>query len=392
MQTTKEAKTGSGGPRKVTRVLHVCDSSTSWDATYALDALTHRLPSDSHPQSIVAADRASLRALTARNLSPVLIGRPLTLGALAAPRFQRYADEVQPDLIHAWGPRAAATAAAAGGPYALVVSISDPIIAGRDAKLLRTLCETHDSAICTPTERVRRRVVECGCPFDATVVIRPGIDFRDVSRDQSGDLRQHLGVGRSELLLLLPPLGGIDGAAADAVKACSLLAHAGTTAHIVLPSDHASAKGAMRLAEELKLPNLVRIAPPETHIEALVAVADAVLVAPTGDAPSAAAAAWAMATRTLVIGSATYAVAELIGSGMNGILFKRTAGKPCVVEIAKALRDRDRHAKLIEAAHGQAFEVFSMRRFLDQHAQLYKNALTGATPGDGITDAAMTGV
>lgn len=390
MQTATEEKTGSSAPRSITRVLHICDSTTSWDATYALAALIERLPSDAHPQSLVATDRISLRALTARKLAPVLIGRPLTLGALAAPRLERYANEVQPDLIHAWGPRAAATAAAAGGPCPLVVSISDPNVAQENAKLLRTLCETEGAAICTPTERVRRTAVESGCPFDQTVVIRPGIDFRGITADQRDGLRQRLGAAPSDLLLLLPPLGEIDGAAPDAVKACSLLTHAGNGATIVLPADHRAAKDALRLADELELPALVRIAPKDVRIEALIATADAVLVAPTADAPGAAAA-WAMAARTLVIGSATYSVAELIGSGMNGILFKRTAGQPCVVDIAKAINGRERHAKLIEAAHGQAFEVFGMRRFLDQHAALYANAITGTAPGDGITDAAMTG-
>lgn len=389
MQTTEEAATAASAPRSVTRVLHIADSTTSWDATYSLAALIERLPSDAHPQSLVATDRNSLRALTARRLSPILIGRPLTLGALAAPRLERYADEIQPDLIHAWGPRAAATAAAAGGLYPIVVSISDPSVAQRDAKLLRTLCETEGTAICTPTERARRTAVESGCPFDQTVVIRPGIDFRGIGEDQRSDLRKRLDADPGDLLLLLPPLGAIDGAADDAVKACSLLTHAGTHATVVLPADHAAAKDAQRLAKELKLPGIVRIAPKGARTEALIASADAVLVAPTADAPSAAAA-WAMAARTLVIGSATYAVAELIGSGMNGILFKRTAGQPCVVDIAKAMSDRDRHAKLIEAAHGQAFEVFGMRRFLDQHTKLYANMLTGSAPSDDITDAAMT--
>lgn len=47
--------------------------------------------------------------------------------------------------------------------------------------------------------------------------------------------------------------------------------------------------------------------------------------------------------------------------------------------------------RLRQAAHGQAYEVFGLRRSVEQYLQLYRNLLSGAAPDEGISDSAMTG-
>ena len=102
--------------------------------------------------------------------------------------------------------------------------------------------------------------------------------------------------------------------------------------------------------------------------------------------------AWAMAADTLVIGTATYAVAELIANRVNGLLFKQTPGRRMVPDIAPLLRgDRSSHVKLKEAARGQAYEVFGLRRCVEQTMQLYENLLAGENAEHNINDPAMTG-
>ena len=125
-----------------------------------------------------------------------------------------------------------------------------------------------------------------------------------------------------------------------------------------------------------------------------------------------------MASQTLVIGSAVHAVAELISSNLNGLLFKQTPGKSMAPGVSQRLgqalfgregsplversaevdpppiggsapADRALRAKLTETARGHAYEVFGLRRCVDQHVRLYENVIRGVSPGEGITDSAV---
>ena len=121
-----------------------------------------------------------------------------------------------------------------------------------------------------------------------------------------------------------------------------------------------------------------------------MAAADALVITPRGDYPTTSIA-WAFAAGATVVGTAVYAVAELVSHKLNGLLFKRTPQRRMVRLIIGALRDRASHAKLIEVARGQAYEIFSVSRYVDQHLRLWDNVLSGAPPADGIIDSAMTG-
>jgi glycosyltransferase involved in cell wall biosynthesis len=122
--------------------------------------------------------------------------------------------------------------------------------------------------------------------------------------------------------------------------------------------------------------------------EELVAIADALVVAAPGDT-STTAISWAMAAGTAVIGSAVHAVAELIANKLNGLLFKIEKGETVAMPVARLLQNRDGQRKVKETARGQAYEVFGLRRFAEQHDRLYENLLTGRAPGEGITDPAL---
>jgi len=114
------------------------------------------------------------------------------------------------------------------------------------------------------------------------------------------------------------------------------------------------------------------------------------VIVPRGDIATGSIA-WAMAAETVVIGTATYAIAELIANNVNGMLFKQEPHRRMVPAIAPRLRQRDGHAKLKEVARGQAYEVFGVRRFVEQTMQLYENACAGVPADTRISDPAMAG-
>lgn len=123
--------------------------------------------------------------------------------------------------------------------------------------------------------------------------------------------------------------------------------------------------------------------------EELLAISDVLIVAARGDV-STTAIAWAMASGAAVIGSATHSIAELIAHKVNGLLYKHDPGKSVVGTLVRHLQDRASLDKAREAARGQAYEVFGLRRCVDQHVQVYENVLSGAAPAEGIVDSARS--
>ena len=121
--------------------------------------------------------------------------------------------------------------------------------------------------------------------------------------------------------------------------------------------------------------------------ESLVSIADAMVVSPRKDTATTALA-WAMGAKVTIIGSAVYAVAELVTNKVNGFLFTARPGSKIAPTIARLLVDRQAHAKPTEVARGQAYEAFSVRRYIDLHVRLYENMLAGRPPGTGIVDPA----
>jgi starch synthase len=120
----------------------------------------------------------------------------------------------------------------------------------------------------------------------------------------------------------------------------------------------------------------------------LIAISDVMVFASESDVSSTAIA-WSMAAAVPVVATAVYSTAELVANKQNGLLVKPDAPKRIAVKMAALLGDRQTLRRMAEAARGQAYEVFSLRRCVDQHARLYQNLLTGAPATENITDAAF---
>jgi len=69
------------------------------------------------------------------------------------------------------------------------------------------------------------------------------------------------------------------------------------------------------------------------------------------------------------------------GKDSDSVTCGRCSGHRVVV--AALLDDRDTLKKMAHTAHGQAFEVFSVRRYVDQHTRLYDNLLANRSPRRG---------
>lgn len=390
--------------------LHVVDESFGWEQRVALSQLLDRLPSDRFGQSACCIGDASVE-LT--KLSPACRSFVPGFGSntwFSAPFLARRCQQSRVSVLHAWGIQAALTARSAGAALPLIVHLFDPAVAKKNIGRLRAAARSGGFAIDCSTQLLRRRLIEGGLAPELCVVIRPAVDFGAINRWKRSGLREQLGVSRDQKLISLiePALDPRD--QRDAFLAATLVELMGADLRVAVPASFRSLDGLARFARNLQGANPLLIAPYSTNYEQLLSVSDVLLSVTRGDV-STSAISWAMASNATVIGTAVHSVAELIAHRVNGLLFKRSPDRSVIPSLARLIRtacgstserygttpnssmDKEPFdvARLKQAAHGQAFEVFGLRRYVDQHVQLIRNLLTGVSPSEGISDSAMVG-
>jgi hypothetical protein len=268
----------------------------------------------------------------------------------------------------------------------MVISLFDPEISNRQVKWLRLMAVSGPFAVVCSTETLRRRLLAGGVPPAVTALIRPAVDFALINRGRTGVLRSRLGLNLSDrLVAVAQPLGRLD-RFWDVYWAVTLSHTVSESLRLLVPADQWDR--AAGHARTLPVRSAMVPAPKECSFEELMAVADFV-VAPARGEISTTALAWAMAAGAAVLGTAVYSVAELIAHKVNGLLFKPTSDRKLAVDLAALLlQPRETVDKVRETARGQAYEVFGIRRFIDQHVRCYENILGGLPPGEGLVDPA----
>ncbi len=372
------------------RVCHLFDDSTGWEQRVGVGQLLDRLPADRFRQMLAGMDGRAGAVLAPLGRRVEWVLQRSMLAPLAALGLGRYLKQRHTDLVHAWGISAAARARSAGR-LPLIVTCFDPEFARRDVNALRVVAARPEPfAVACASQRTRRRLVERGVPSKACVVLRPAVDFAAITAAQRGFLRQDIGVPTTDFMVILPEPVTRAGGHFEAAWTLLVAAACDPSLRLVLPAvpqRFGEGERIRRLASSALDSGTVVCPAICPRFEQLVIVADALLIMPKGDT-SVTSVAWAMAAGTVVIGCAGYSLAELIAHKHNGLLFKRGREARNIIQVGSLLSDRRGFAACAEVARGQAYEVFGLKRFADQHIQLYDNLLSGRPPAEGIVDSA----
>lgn len=370
----------------MTQVCHLLDGGAGWEQRVGLSQLVDRLPGERYTSVPASLDPVVADRLQPLDLPIKRFHRVPGLALMAAPSVRRFLSREGIELVHAWSCETGLVAHVAS-VKALVLELFDPRLTPSQIKLVRTLARRKRFAVACGAETVRRRLIEGGVPPDACVVIRPGVDFGLINRCRGGELRRHLGLAPDEFVAIAPEPTTKAGREFETYWAVEQIHQLRGNIRIIVPGNSREQERIRRI-DRTGLNSRIMICPGRQFLfEELVAISNALVIIPEGDV-STTSIAWAMAAGAVVIGTATYAVAELISNKVNGLLFKPRDDETAALAVARLLQDRSSQDKCKEVARGHAYEVFGIRRFIDQHIRLYENLLSGVSPSEGITDSA----
>jgi glycosyltransferase involved in cell wall biosynthesis len=280
--------------------------------------------------------------------------------------YRRIRHALNFDLVHAFGSAALTVACINGGK--IIYTPEAP--SARAARWLRAIAGHRDIHIVCPTDTMRRYFVERGVPIERCLLIRPGVEFGKIKGRRNDILRGSLGLMPSDHVML---------AAGESTRAGNhrLAVWAGSILH-VLDSKHRLllwGKGHMsdsviRFANRLKRPGYLTVAR-HLSIEELLPAADTVLITPEGPSETLPIAI-CMAAGLPIIATVTPTVAELLEDRHTALLTTKPQPRLIAQRILDLLADAKLRWSIADMARTEAFEYFSLTRFLDQHRALYR--------------------
>jgi glycosyltransferase involved in cell wall biosynthesis len=367
------------------RILHLLDDSAGWQQRIGVNQLTGKLSADGFACRVLALHGQARNLLASSGVVPELLPQRFGASFFNAPQVRRYMADRAIDLAHTWSVPTAVTVAQATDDVRLVVELFDPVIPDREAAMLRSIQGRPGFGVACTSAAVRRRLIEKGLEPEACTVIRPGVDFATINAARQKGIRQLLGLAPNERALVVPEPATPGGGQFTAYWTAAIRSALQAGDHLILPGLSTEQARIERLARQIGFNRFLRCPGEAFPFEDLVANAD-VLLSPSRAEVSTTAVAWAMAAGVPVIASAVYATTELLSHERNALLLKPESPKRMAVKLAAMLDQADELRKVRDVARGQAYEIFDVRRYADQHARLYQNLLDNQSPGDGIVD------
>jgi len=348
--------------------------------------LLDRLPADRYAQSVALVDpraRTRIEAVLGRRVWPV--SRRFSLPFVSAPPLRGLCRANSIELLHAWGVDALGVCRVAAGERSLVASVLRPSAIEPAARWIRQ-CEPL-SAVIVDSQTARARLLACGGPIDRVVVIRPAVDFGAINAARRSDLRSRLTGDAGPVILTPGPAIRGDGQF-EAAWATAILRLIHPRVRLILPGESRELVRVRHLFAAAGMDDVLLATGDEFRWSQLVSVADMLLLCPSAEAATEPIA-WAMAAGLTIVGVARRSIAELIADRSNGLLCKSNKPLRVAAVALRALEDQPLRRRLGEVARGQAYDVFSLRAFVDNHRAIYDNVVAGRPVADDVRDTAM---
>ena len=274
------------------------------------------------------------------------------------------------DLVHAWGDRAMRLATMASETPILFTPLPDDPTSSvrwlRSAMLRRTM---HVLTLSVGEDRL---LVSRGIPAESCSLVRPGVRIaRQIGRDD--DLRKRLGFTPENKVILL--VGETRGHADHGLcaLAVSLLVQIDPSYRLLMVGDGDKAESLEALHASWDahvLVNARRALGADMKFEDLLPAADAgVIAAP--DRVAVVPILACMAGGLPLVGPATHAVSELLEDRHTALLYSPRRSRTLAQRLLMLFDDSRLRSTLSDQSRAEAYELFSVSRFLDEMRRIY---------------------
>jgi glycosyltransferase involved in cell wall biosynthesis len=313
------------------------------------------------------------------NVQQRTIGVDLPNGIAAVRWIRGHASETE--VVHAFG-FDALTAAAIGfdGP---IIFTPGGFPTGRQIRWMRAVAGLRNVQFVSPTTTQWRAMVSRGLPVERCHVIHPGVDFSRIRRRRDDELRTALGFGPDDFVLLAA--GESTGPASHdrALQAAAILNKMDPSVKLLMWGRGRRAAALMRSSRRMSTPGWAATATERlnrsVNFEELIPAADFVLVSATGPAPTLPIA-MAMAAALPIVSTVTYTAAELLEDRHTAMMVSEPLPREIARRVVELRADPAMQWTIADKARAEAYEFFSLTRFLDEHRKLYANCRQSRQP------------
>lgn len=291
-------------------------------------------------------------------------------------RFRSHASPFQ--LIHAWGADALRLAALAGGKP--ILYSPDRFPSRYDTRWLRAVMGVRDVQVLASTQTMHRTLVQRGVPIERCHLVRPGVDFSRINRRRNDQLRDKLGFD-SDAVIILACGECLRGANQNAtILAATVLNMYDARYKLLVWERGPMTESAKRFASLMLPRNFIRFSGKwlgrDLTYEQLLPLADLVMV--TADAPiPTLSIAISMAAALPIIATVTPTVAELLEDHHTALMVPESRSRLLARRVLALRDDPQLQWSICDAARTEAYEYFSMTRFVKQMKAVYEQAAAG---------------
>jgi glycosyltransferase involved in cell wall biosynthesis len=248
--------------------------------------------------------------------------------------------------------------------------------------------------VVTPSDTMRRAFVTRGVPVQRCHLIRPGVEFSKINRRRDPAFRMKLGIGADDYVLLASGESTREANHGLAVWAASIL-HVLDPRYRLLVWGRGPLIGQLeRFARSTRQFNILAVAERALRravaFEELLPAADAVLVTATRPAPTLPVAI-AMAAGLPIVAVVSETMAELLEDRHTALMIGRPKPRVLAQRVLDLRADPGLQWSISDMARTEAYEYFSLTRFLNQHRAMYRQITSGQpveipqpAPGAGL--------
>lgn len=311
-------------------------------------------------------------------------------GILAAIRALRR--EQGFDVIHAWGTRALIVASmAARGRIVYSPCAGITRMAVKWLRAAMQYCEIH-AVSASATQR--RGLLSLGIPLERCHLIRPGVEFGNIRRRRDAELRAALGFSDKDFVLLAVGESTKSAGHRDAMWATGILHVLDERYKLLLWGRGPQVEVVRTFNARQRLPGSLQVAEERlgrrVEFEELLPATDMILVTARGPVPTVPIAI-CMAAGLPIVSAVTYTASELLEDHHTALMTPKGSPRMMAQRVLELRENGDLQWRVSDMARTEAYEYFTLTRFLNQWRSTYEQIAAGVkvevpeqSPGAGL--------